>query len=86
MKPLLPCAVAKVGLSLRPLPASALLICAGIGATVLIGFLTVALVPVIVAAGLVVALVAGAVACAWAGIEALAALERWMENDPRFHR
>jgi hypothetical protein len=22
----------------------------------------------------------------WAGIEALAALERWFENDPRFHR
>lgn len=47
---------------------------------------TFTLVPVLVAVGLVAALLVGALLCGWAGIEALAALERWMETDQRFHR
>lgn len=73
-------------LALRPLPASLVLLCSGVGALVLIGILTFALVPVMLAVGLVVALVVTGVLFAWAGLEGLAALERWMENDPRFRQ
>ncbi len=78
--------VSRSGLSIRPLPASVLLLCAGLGATVLIGAFTLALVPVLVAAGFVSALLIAALAFGWAGIEAMAALERWVEQDPRFKR
>ncbi|MCT0199736.1 glypican [Synechococcus sp. CS-1325] len=74
------------GLSLRPLPASLLLLCTGVGAVAVIGFFTFAVVPVVLGAGLLIAFLAGAVVFGWAGIEALAALERWMENDPHFKR
>jgi len=63
-----------------------MLLSAGVGAVVLVGLLTFTLVPVLVAAGVVTALLIGAVLCGWAGIEALAALERWMESDARFRR
>ncbi|MCP9849885.1 glypican [Cyanobium sp. Morenito 9A2] len=76
----------KPSLSLRPLPASLALLCAGVGAGVLLAFLTFTLVPVLVAVGLTAALLVGALLCGWSGIEALAALERWMETDPRFRR
>jgi len=76
----------RTGLSLRPLPASLILLCTGVGAIAVIGFLTFAVVPVLVGAGLLLSLLAGAVVFGWAGIEALAALERWIENDPRFKR
>jgi uncharacterized membrane protein YuzA (DUF378 family) len=78
--------MAKTGLSLRPLPASLALVCAGVGAMVVIGFLSFAVVPLLFGAGLLLAFLAGAVVFGWAGIEALAALERWIENDPRFSR
>lgn len=78
--------MAKTGLSLRPLPASFALVCAGVGAMVVIGFLSFAVVPLLFGAGLLLAFLAGAVVFGWAGIEALAALERWIENDPRFSR
>jgi len=68
----------------RPLPASLLLVCTSVGAVVVIGTLTFALVPVLLGLGLVVALVVGAGLMLWAGLEGLAALERWMERDPRF--
>jgi hypothetical protein len=51
---------------------------------VVIGAITFALVPVLVGLGLLTALVLGAVLLGWAGLEALAALERWIERDPRF--
>jgi hypothetical protein len=63
-----------------------MLLCAGVGAVVVMTIVTFTLVPVLLAVGLVAALVVGALLCAWAGIEALAALERWMETDQRFHR
>ncbi|WP_255111519.1 hypothetical protein [Synechococcus sp. RedBA-s] len=42
--------------------------------------------PLLVAAGFLAALLIGGVVCAWAGVEALAALERWLERDSRFQR
>ncbi|APD48386.1 glypican [Synechococcus sp. CS-602] len=78
--------MARAGLSLRPLPASLALLCAGVGAMVVVGFLTVALLPLLMGAGLLLALLVGAVVFGWAGIEGLAAFERWIENDPRFQR
>ncbi len=72
--------------TIRPLPASLLLLATGVGVLVLITVTTLALVPLLVTAGLVVALVLAALFCGWAGIEGLAALERWMESDPRFKR
>lgn len=68
----------------RPLPASILLVCTSVGAVVVVGAITFALVPVLLGVGLLLALVVAAVLMGWAGIEALAALERWMERDPRF--
>jgi hypothetical protein len=79
-------AVTKSSLALRPLPTALLLLCAGVGACVVGTFFTLTLVPVLIAAGFIVALLVGALACAWAGVEALAALERWLERDSRFQR
>lgn len=72
--------------ALRPLPASLLLVCSGLGAVVLIALVTFALVPVMLAVGVVAALVVSGLLFAWAGLEGLAALERWMESDPRFRQ
>ncbi|WP_255476160.1 hypothetical protein AAJV73_06150 [Cyanobium sp. BSA11S] len=44
------------------------------------------LVPVLVMVGFVATFLVAALACAWAGVEALAALERWLERDSRFQR
>ncbi len=78
--------VERSGLSLRPWSASLLIVCAGVGAMVVISALTLAMVPVLIVSAVVLALLIGALACGWAGIEALAALERWIESDARFHR
>lgn len=78
--------VVKTSLSLRPLPTALLLVCAGVGACVLGTFFTLTLVPLLVAAGVLAAFLIGGVVCAWAGVEALAALERWLERDSRFQR
>jgi hypothetical protein len=68
------------------LTASIALTCTAIGAAVLIGITTVALVPIVIGLGLLAAWLVVALLLGWAGIEGLAALERWFENDPRFHR
>jgi hypothetical protein len=78
--------VAKTSLMLRPLPTAVVLLCAGIGACVLGAFFTLTLVPVLVMVGFVATFLVAALACAWAGVEALAALERWLERDSRFQR
>lgn len=78
--------VARTGLSLRPLSASLLLLAAGVGSIVVIGLLSLALVPVLLGAGLLLCFLVGVVLFSWAGIEGLAALERWIESDPRFQR
>jgi hypothetical protein len=68
------------------LPASLLLVSASIGFIVLAGVAVLALVPIVfVLGGLLVWLVSTSL-IGWAGIEALAACERWMEDHPRFQR
>lgn len=75
-----------LGLPLAPLPASLLLICTAVGAIVVIGLTSLAIVPIILAVALTAAWLLALLLLGWAGIEGLAALERWFENDPRFHR
>ena len=70
--------------SVRPLPASLLLACAGVGAVVLGITATMAFVPVVIGVSLLAVFVVAALLMGWAGLEALAALERWMERDARF--
>jgi hypothetical protein len=45
-----------------------------------------ALLPLVVGIGALLVWLALALILGWAGIELLAALERWFENDPRFQR
>ncbi|MEB3322015.1 MAG: glypican [Synechococcaceae cyanobacterium] len=71
---------------LRPLPASLALVSMAVGAVVLVGVGTVLLVPLVVLIGMVAAWVLAALLLVWAGIEALAAFERWVERDSRFQR
>jgi hypothetical protein len=53
---------------------------------VVIGFTTLALVPLLIGLGLLAAWLVAALLMGWAGLEGLAAIERWIENDPRFQR
>ena len=73
-------------LRLPPLPASLALVSMAIGSVVLIGITTLAIIPVVMGAAVVVAWVAALLLLGWAAIEAMAALERWFESDPRFKR
>jgi hypothetical protein len=57
-----------------------------VGAVVVIGVLSLTIVPLLLAVGIGFAWLLAALLLGWAGIEAMAALERWFENDPRFHR
>ncbi len=73
-------------LRIAPLPASLLVIATAIGAIVLTVIAVLTLVPLMmIVGGIAVALMA-TVLLGWAGIEALAAVERWMDKDPRFLR
>jgi len=69
-----------------PLAASLLLLAAAVGSVVLAGVAALALLPVVFTLAVALGWVAALLLLGWAGIEALAALERWFENDPRFHR
>lgn len=69
-----------------PLAAGLVLLCAAVGSIVLAGFAAVALIPVVFTLVVVIGWLAALVLLGWAAIEGLAALERWFENDPRFHR
>ncbi len=71
---------------IRPLVASLALVCTAVGAVVVIGFTTLALVPLLLTVAVVGAWVLALLLFGWAGIEALAALERWFETDSRFQR
>lgn len=78
--------VAKPVLRFNPIAASLVLVCSGVGAVVL-GTLTLfAIVPVLFGLGLLACWILAILLVAWGGIEALAALERWMERDSRFQR
>jgi len=79
--PILPSWPLRIG----PLFASLLVIATAIGAIVLT-VIAITLVPLMmIVGGIAVALMA-TVLLGWAGIEALAAVERWMDKDPRFLR
>lgn len=69
-----------------PLVMSLLLLSAAVGSVVLVGLAAVTLVPLLVGLLVVAGWITALLLLAWAGIEALAALERWLENDPRFRR
>jgi hypothetical protein len=73
-------------LALPPLPASLLLASAAIGSLVLSALAALTLIPLLVLLGGLVAWILATVLLGWAGIEALAALERWMERQSRFQR
>jgi hypothetical protein len=70
----------------RPFTAPVLFVCTAVGALVLAGIAMLTLLPLLVAGAVVLAWAALAVLLAWAGIEGMAALERWFENDSRFQR
>lgn len=73
-------------LTIRSLPASLLLVSCAVGFCVLVSLAVLTLIPLVVMlAGLAVGGVA-TILLGWAGIEALASFERWMERDPRFQR
>jgi hypothetical protein len=59
---------------------------AAVGAVVVIPLVALAAIPVVVTSLLVFGGVVVVGLSIWASIEALAALERWMERDPRFQR
>jgi hypothetical protein len=71
---------------LPPLPTSLALVCMAIGAVVLIVLTTLALVPLVLGLGLLACWLVASLLLAWAGVEGLAALERWFEKDSRFQR
>lgn len=62
------------------------LACTAIGALVVAGVVVVTLAPVVLGLAALVLWLAISLVLAWLGIEAMAALERWLENDPRFQR
>lgn len=63
-----------------------LLVCTGLGALVLLAGVSLALLPLLVACGVFAVWLVVALLIGWGGIELMAALERWMERDPRFQR
>ncbi len=73
-------------LALPSLPASLLLASAAIGCIVLTSLAALTLIPLLVLLGGLVLWIVASLLLGWAGIEALAACERWMERHPRFQR
>lgn len=73
-------------LRLRPLPASLALVGIAFGAAVLIGLSSLLFVPILLAMAGFITWLVSSLLLGWAGIEALAAFERWIENEVRFLR
>lgn len=71
---------------IRPLRTGVLAVCTAVGALVITVAVSLALIPLAVGAFALLIWLALALILGWAGIELLAALERWFENDPRFQR
>jgi len=71
---------------IRPLRNGALAVCTAVGALVITLAVLLALIPLAVSVGAFLVWLAVALILGWVGIELLAALERWLENDPRFQR
>jgi len=63
-----------------------LIACTAVGAVVLFAAATLALLPLVMAAVVFGVMVVAALLIGWGGIEGMAALERWLENDARFQR
>ena len=78
--------MAKLSLSLRSVPGVLMVTCAIVGALVLASLSVLALAPLLIGLVAVVAWLVVSLVLAWLGIEAMAALERWFENDRRFQR
>jgi hypothetical protein len=78
--------MAKLVPLLRTVPGVLTLACTAIGAAMLLGITVVVLTPVVIGLGVVIAWLVASLLLAWIGIEAMAALERWLENDARFLR
>jgi hypothetical protein len=78
--------MAKLVPSLRSVPGVLTLACTAIGAALLLGVSVLVLTPVVIGLGVVIAWLFASLLLAWLGIEAMAALERWFENDSRFLR
>ena len=76
----------KLALRLTPLQLSLVLVCSAVGGLVVFALVALTVVPLLVGLALLVFWVVAALLFAWAGIEALAALERWMESSRRFQR
>lgn len=73
-------------LALPSLPASLLLASAAVGCIVLASLAALTLIPLLVLLGGIALWIVATLLLGWAGIEALAACERWMERNPRFQR
>lgn len=73
-------------LALPSLPASLLLASAAVGCIVLTSLAALTLIPLLVLLGGIALWIVATLLLGWAGIEALAACERWMERNPRFQR
>jgi hypothetical protein len=78
--------VVKPVLRLSPLLLSLVLVCSAIGGLVLTGLVVLTVLPLLVGLGLLAVWVVVVLLLGWAGIEALAALERWLESSPRLRR
>lgn len=76
----------RFSIKIAPLPASLLLIATALGSLVLAAIALLTLVPLVMIAGGMVIAVVATLLLGWAGIEALAAFERWMDHDLRFQR
>jgi len=70
----------------RPITAPVLFVCTAVGALVLATVAALTLLPLLLAGAVVLAWAALTILLVWAGIEGMAALERWFENDSRFLR
>jgi len=81
-----PFTVPKSSIQRRPLQAGLVILCSSVGALALLSILGLGLVPFVMAASLLLLWLVTSLLIAWGGIEALAALERWLERDPRFQR
>jgi hypothetical protein len=73
-------------LKLPSLPTSLLLASAAVGFVVLATLAALTVLPLLVLLGGALLWIVSTLLLAWAGIEALAACERWMERNPRFQR
>lgn len=70
----------------RSIPGVLTIACTAIGAVVLAGVLVLTLAPVLIGVVALGVWLGSSLLLAWLGIEAMAALERWFENDRRFQR